>query len=131
MSEGEGPVVQADQRLAGSQRTCSGSGPPQGHHRQEADDAGDDGGGFQGPRADKAQRDPFVLPLDHRVERDGGADAGEGHDQFQGAADEHAGVRPGADDVVRPTHRIVEKQGRDRDKGDQVEQARDQRGLSS
>ena len=123
--------MQADQRLAGGQRTCSGSGLPQGHHRQEGDDAGEDGGGFQGPHGDEAQRDPFVLPLDHRVQRDGGADAGEGHDHLQDDADEHAGVRAGADDVVRPTHRTVEKEDRDRDEGEQVEHARGQRDLSS
>ncbi len=130
LSEEEDPVIQDDQRLAGDQRARSGSGLPQGHDRQEADDASEDGGGFQDARADEAQRDPFVLPLDHRVQRDGGADAGEGHDDLQDAADEHGSVRARADDVVRTVHRIVEKEGRDRDKGEQVEHARDQRGLS-
>ena len=122
--------MHADQRLAGGQRTRSGAGPPQADHREEAEDADEDHGGFQGPHADEAQRDAFVLPLHHRVERHGGADAGEGHDQLQGTADEHACVRPGADDVVGPTHCIVEKQGRDRDEGDQVEQACGKRDLS-
>ncbi|HEY1003650.1 MAG TPA: hypothetical protein VGD83_28810 [Streptosporangiaceae bacterium] len=37
---------------------------PQGHDRQNADDAGDDDGGFQKTAADIAQGDAFVLPLD-------------------------------------------------------------------
>ena len=82
------------------------------------------------PRADEAQRDSLVLPLDHRVQRDGGADAGEGDDHIEEAADEDGGVRSRADDVVRIVqHRAVQEQGRDRDEGDQVEHARDERGL--
>ena len=53
----ERPVVEGDQRLAGDQRVCSGPGLPQGHHRQQAHDAGEDGGGLQDPGADEAQRD--------------------------------------------------------------------------
>ena len=128
--ESERPVVQADQRLAGGQRTRSGSGLSQGHDRQEDEDAGEDAAGFQGAGGDEAQRDPFVLPLDHRVERDGGADAGERHDDLQDGADEHASVRAGADDVARLTHRTVEIEDRDRDEGEQVEHACGQRDLS-
>jgi hypothetical protein len=61
---------------------CAGSGLPQGHDRHQDHDACDDGGGFQDTHANEAQRDPFVLPLDHRLEHDGGADAGEGRDQL-------------------------------------------------
>jgi len=55
----------------------------------------------------------LVLPLENGVQRDGGADAGEGHDDLQEAADEDLSVCAGADDVVRFLDRAVEKQGRD------------------
>ena len=113
LSEEEHPVIQGDQRLAGDQRICSGSGLPQGHDRQEAATPAKMRGGFQDPRADEAQRDPFVLPLDHRVQRDGGADAGEGHDDLQDAAEEDGSVRARADDVVR----IVAPDRRERGSG--------------
>ncbi len=101
--------------MAGGQRVCSGSGLPQGHDRQEAADAGEGGGAFDGSRSDEAHRDPFVLPLEHRVQRDGCADAGEGDDDLEEGADEGAGVRAGAEDVIRTSHRTVETEGRDRD----------------
>ena len=59
LCEEEDPVIQDGQRLAGDQRICSGSGLPQGHDRQEARDASEDGGGFQDSRADEAQRAPL------------------------------------------------------------------------
>jgi hypothetical protein len=46
---------------------------PQGHQRQEADDAGDDHDGLDDAGGDEAEGGAFVLPPDHRVERDGGA----------------------------------------------------------
>src|SRR2546428_6212602 len=130
LSEEERPAIQDDQRLGDDQPSRSDSGLPQGHDRQEARDASEDGGGFQDSRADEAQRDPFVLPLDYREQRDGGADAGESHDDLQDTADDGGSVRARADDVVRTAHRTVEKEGRDRDKGEQVEHARDKCGLS-
>ncbi len=60
-----------------------------------------------GPRADEAQRDPFVLPLDYRVKSDGGADAGKGHDNLQDTAENHGSVRAGASDVVQLVHVTV------------------------
>jgi len=43
----------------------------------------------------------LVLSLDHRIQRDGGADAGEGDDDLEEGAPERAGVgAAGADDVV-------------------------------
>jgi hypothetical protein len=105
--------------VADDQRTGSRSGLPQAHDRQEARDASEDAGGFHGSRADEAQRDPFVLPLEHRVQRDGGADASEGYDDLQNAAEEDGSVRPRAEDVLRIVpHLIVEKEGRDRDEGE-------------
>jgi hypothetical protein len=38
---------------------------PQGHQRKQADDAGEDHGGFKDASGDKAKRDAFVLPLDY------------------------------------------------------------------
>jgi hypothetical protein len=130
LSEEEEPVIGSGQRLAGGQRTRSGSGLAQSHQREQADDASNDGGALQGPGADEAQRGRLVLPLDDRVQHHGGADAGEGHDYLQDGADDHRRVWAGANDVVRiAQHRPVEDEGRDRDEGDYVEQARDQRGL--
>jgi hypothetical protein len=88
------------------------------------------GADFQDSGADEAERDPFVLPLDHRVQRHGGADAGEGNDYLQNAAEDGASVRPDTDDVIRTLHRTAESEGRDRDKRDQVEHTRGKRGLS-
>jgi hypothetical protein len=72
-----------------------------------------------------------VLPLDDREQRDGAADTGEGVDQIEEAAEEHAGVRAGADDVVRVVqHGGQEEECGDRGgEGDHVEGAPDERGL--
>jgi len=105
------------QRLAGDQSACSGAGLPQGHDRQEAHEASIDGGGFKDPAADEAQRDPFVLPLDHREQRYGGAYTGEGHNHFQDGAQDNGSIRAGAENVVRTAHRTVESEGWDRNKG--------------
>ena len=136
LSEQERPVVDRDVRRAGGDqrgRICPGRSAQvlaQGHQRQQADDAGQDHGGFKDAGGDKAERDAFVLPLDHRVQRDGGADAGQGDDHLEEAADQDAGVAAGAEDPVPVVlHGAVEGEGGDRDKGDQVEDARDERGL--
>jgi hypothetical protein len=101
----------------------------QGHEREDARDTGEEHGGFKGAGGDEAERHAFVLPLDHRVQRDGGADAGEGDDYLEEAAQERAGVGAGADDEVLALHGAVEGQCGDRDHGHQVEDARDERGL--
>src|SRR5438552_3488135 len=126
----EDAVIQDGQRMAGDQRTCSSSGLPQAHDRQKEHHADEDGAGFQNSGGNEAQRGRFVLLLEHREQHDGGADAGESHDDLQDTADDGGSVRASADDVVRTVHRNVEKEGRDRDKGKQVEHARDKRGLS-
>src|SRR2546427_3268839 len=126
----EYPVIDGDQRMAGDQRLCACSGLSQAHDRQHAHDASEEAAGLQSSGADEAHRDPFVLPLEHRVQRDGGADAGEGHDDLEDGADERASVRAGAENVVRTSHRTVESEGRDRDKSEQVEHTRGKRGLS-
>src|SRR5438270_10126855 len=116
--------------MAGDQCTCSSSGLPQGHDRHKERHADEDGAGFQNSGGDEAQRGRFVLLLEHREQHDGGADASEGHDDLRDTADDGGSVRASAEDVVRTVHRNVEKEGRDRNKGEQVEHARDKSGLS-
>src|SRR5437879_403302 len=126
----EDAVIQGGKRMAGDQRTCSSSRLPQGHDRHKERHADEDGGGFQNSGGDEAQRGRFVLLLEHREQHDGGADAGESHDDLRDTADDGGSVRASADDVVCTLYRIVDKEGRDRDKGEQVEHARDKCGLS-
>ena len=76
---------------------------------------------------DEAERASFALPPDHRVQRDGGADTGEGHDHLEYATDEDRGFRTRADNVVVVVHRPVQGEGRDRGEREHVEHARDQR----
>src|SRR5256885_9633390 len=127
----EDAVIQDGQRMAGNQRTCSSSGLPQAHDRHKEHHADEDGAGFQNSGGNEAQRGRFVLLLEHREQHDGGADAGESHDDLQDTADDGGSVRASADDVIRTLYRTVEKEGRDRDKGEQVEHARDKSGLST
>ena len=126
----EDAVIQGGKRMAGDQCTCSSSGLPQGHDRHKERHADEDGAGFQNSGGNEAQRGRFVLLLEHREQHDGGADAGEGHDDLQDSADDGGSVRARAEDVVRTLYLAVESEGRDRDKGEQVEHARDKRGLS-
>src|SRR5438067_4624911 len=126
----EDAVIKGDKRMAGDQSSCSNSGLPQGHDRHKEHDAGEDGAGFQNAGGNQAQRGRFVLLLEHREQHDGGADASEGHDDLQDSADDGGSVRASADDVVCTLYWTVDKEGRDRDKGEQVEHARDKGGLS-
>ena len=72
---------------------------------------------------------PVTWP-DYRVQRDGGADAGEGDDHLEEAACEHARVGAGAEDPVPVVfHDAEEGEGRNGDEGGQVEDAGDERGL--
>src|SRR5438876_1331606 len=125
----EDAVIQGDKRMAGDQCTGSSTSLPQGHDRHKERHADEDGAGFQNSGGNQAQRSRFVLLLEHREQHDGGADASESHDDLQDTADDGGSVRASADDVVRTLYRTVEKEGRDRDKGQQVERARDKRGL--
>src|SRR5947209_9923124 len=127
----EDAVIQGGKRMAGDQRTCSRSGLPQGHDRQKERHADEDGAGFQNAGGNQAQRGRFVLLLEHWEQHNGGADASESHDDLQESADDGGSVRARADDVVCTLYRTVAKEGRDRDKGEQVEHARDKSGLST
>src|SRR5438105_906897 len=126
----EDAIIQGGKRMAGDQRTCSSSRLPQGHDRHKERHADEDGAGFQNSGGDEAQRGRFVLLLEHREQHDGGADAGESHDDLQDTADDGGSVRASAEDVIRTLYRTVDKEGRDRDKREQVEHARDKCGLS-
>src|SRR5436853_398544 len=126
----EDAVIQGGKRMAGDQCTCSSSGLPQGHDRHKERHADEEGAGFQNSGGDEAQRGRFVLLLEHREQHDGGADASESHDDLQDTADDGGSVRARADDVVCTLYRTVDKEGRDRDKGEQVEHARDKSGPS-
>src|SRR2546421_1210054 len=125
----EDAVIQGGKRMAGDQRTCSSTSLPQGHDRHKERHADEDGGGFQDSRSNEAQGGRFVLLLEHREQHDGGADAGESHDDLQDSADDGGSVRASAEDVIHTLYRTVDKEGWDRDKGEQVEHARDKRGL--
>src|SRR5690348_3446491 len=107
----EDAVIQGGQRMAGDQRTCSSSGLPQGHDRHKEHHTDEDGAGFQNPGGNKAQRGRFVLPLEHREQHNGGADAGESHDDLQDTADDGASVWASAQDVIRTLYRTVDKEG--------------------
>src|SRR5579863_1497377 len=126
----EDAVIQGDKRMACGQRTCSSSGLPQGHDRHKECYTDEDGAGFQNSGGDEAQRGRFVLLLEHREQHDGGADADESHNDLQDTADDGGSVRASAEDVIRTLYRTVDKEGRDRDKREQVEYARDKCGLS-
>jgi hypothetical protein len=69
---------------------------------------------------------------DHREQRHSGADAGQGVDQVEEAAPQHACVGAGAGDVAGVVqHRGEQEHGGDRgSEGDQIEQARDERDAS-
>src|SRR5436305_10193020 len=116
--------------MTGDQCLCSSSGLPQGHDRQKQRHADEDGAGFQNAGSNQAQRGCFVLLLEHREQHHGGADASESHDDLQESAEDGGSVRARAEDVVCTLYRTVDKEGRDRDKGEQVEHARDKGGLS-
>ena len=87
LPEQERPVVDRDVRRAGGdERGRIRSGGPACRRvtsESRLSDAGEDHGGFQDAGGDEAERDAFVLPLDHRVQRDGGADAGQGDDHLE------------------------------------------------
>ena len=76
-------------------RVCAGgrTGLPQIHDGHEADDADDDDGRLEDPGGDEADRCGTALPLDHRVQRDGRPDAGEGGDEVEERAQEHLASR--------------------------------------
>ena len=100
----------------GDQRGRIGSGRcaqilVQGHEREDARDTGEEHGGFKGAGGDEAERHGLVLSLDHRIQRDGGADAGEGDDDLEEGAPERAGVGAGADEEVCACYRAVEPVG--------------------
>jgi hypothetical protein len=69
---------------------------------QDAGDADQDGGALDDPGADAAEGAGRAELLEHRVERDGGADAGEGHDHLEEAAQHDGDVGGGAAEEAGP-----------------------------
>src|ERR1039458_1563666 len=116
--------------MADWQRICSGSVLPQCHNGQDERDAEEYGAGFQNAGDDKTQREPFVVPFEQREQHNCGANASECHDELEETAEGGCCVGAGAEDVVRPLHRAIESEGRDRNKRQQVEGAGDQRSAS-
>ena len=63
--------------VVGSAASRAGDVVAQGHHREQADGADEEDGRLEGPGGDEADRGvPAEVP-DDRVQRDGGADAGD------------------------------------------------------
>src|SRR5829696_8650265 len=113
-AEQERPVMDRDQRLAGGHERAriptgsSGEVLPQGHDRQEADDADGDEGAIDETSGDIAQRERFALPLEDREQGDGGADVRDDED-LEERAQGRAPGGAGTDDVVGVVqHRRVE-----------------------
>src|SRR4051794_33176546 len=78
----------------------SGDVVPQGDDRENAGDAGEDEGGFHDPGGEESERGRLTLPLEHGVQHDGGADAGQADDDLREGGPHHAGVAAGAQDEV-------------------------------
>ena len=100
---------------------------PQRHDRQEAEDAHGDEGGFDEAGRDKAEGEDFVLPLEDRKQREGGADVGDDEEHLQERSQQHAGVGAGTGDVAGVVeHGGVEHEecGDRREVGDEEEHAR-------
>jgi hypothetical protein len=82
-SEQERPIMERDQRLADRGERAgirARSLLPQRHNRKEAEDADGDEGAFNDTSRDIAESDAFVLPLEDREQRDGGADVRDDED---------------------------------------------------
>ena len=63
------------------------------HDREEAEDADGDEDALEDAGGDKAEGEDFVLPLEDREQRDGGADVGDDEEQLQEGSQEHAACR--------------------------------------
>jgi len=123
----EHPRVLDRKRLTDDQPCGSHPGLPQGHDRQEGHNAGGDQRSLQSARCDQAECTGLPLSLDHRVEHHRGADTGQAHDDLQDGAHEHRRVRAGTDNEVRSADAGIEQEwGRNRDEGEQIEQARNE-----
>ena len=66
---------------------------PQCHDRQKAEDAHGDEGGFDDTGPDIAECEHFVLPLQDREQRHGGADVRDDEEYLQERSHQDAGVR--------------------------------------
>ena len=101
------------------------------HDRQDADDPDDDDAGLEQAGRDEAESDTFVLPLQDGEEGNPGPDDGERDDQLEDGGPKDARAVACARDEVRVIERRpVEHDGRDRQVGDEIEQARNECGLA-
>ena len=105
-------------------------------HRDDGEQAdradGDDGRLDEAPRH-MAESHALVLPLDDRIQGDGGAHDGDGEQHLEERSDQDAGVvhRRRHDEVGRAENGAVgEHPGDGRDLGDQEEDAGDDGGPS-
>jgi hypothetical protein len=129
-SEQARPLMERHQRLtSGEERGCIRARTcllAQRHDCKEAEDADGDEDAFHNTRRDVAENEDFVLPLEDRVQHDGGADVGDDEQQLQERSKGHAGVGAATEDVTGIVqHRDVEKINWDRgDERDQVQNAK-------
>ncbi len=80
---------------------------------------------------DEPERDAFVLAPEDGEENDAGPDDGEGDDQLEDGGPKDAGAVACARDEGRVIERrSVEHDRRDRQVGDEIEQARNECGLA-
>jgi hypothetical protein len=110
-----------DQRLVHRQERGgvggAGSGLPQRHDGQHADDADDDGDRFEQTHEDVAEGDALAVLPDDRVQRRGGTDDSEDEDHLEQGREEDPAVCAGTEDVVGAPHRRGAQRTR-RDGGD-------------
>ncbi len=121
--------------LDGDQDGCLGSACARllhGDDRQDADRPDHEDRGFEKTTRDEADREALVLTPHDGVERDRGPDGGEAVDDVEECAEADLFGAAAADDEVRIVEdRAEQEDGRDRaDERDQVEDARDERGLA-
>jgi hypothetical protein len=84
---------------------------PQGHDREQADEPHDDDRGFKDTDGDVSECHAFVLPLEDGEQRHGGADIGNGEQDFEERPEGDPLIRTAADYVVvMLENRLVENE---------------------
>jgi len=128
--------VDGHERLAGDdERGRIGAAarevPPQRDDRQETDDADGDDRGLDYASGDDTKRHALVLPPDHREDRDGATDSRGDQKYLKERRHQDARVGAGAEDVVGIVEHgpVEDERGNRGDEGDEVQHARDERGL--
>ena len=126
--------MKGEQRLADHKQRAGirgGSTLPQGHDRQEAEQADADESTFNEASRDIAERQRLVRPLEQREQHDGAADVADDQQQFQECPMEDAAVRAGTSDVVviAEDWTVDDYCSDRRDEGEDEEDSHDERGL--